>query len=234
MRILTFALLLMILTCCSSRKLPRFIPVDFEYPDDSIGEGKTFVYHDSVHNQNTFLQLRYIRKGSDTLLSYFHYTDTAKLDSQLLRHGQLVKTFRQLSTLNPRVYKGEDILDVIIDDGTKLGRKKTSWTYNNDTLKAVFTFESQFIKDTSILWKDQLLPCLVIQSNATLEMSSKLYSGLNRSSKGLIYYYYAKNIGVIRNTLASKDSKNIDHYWIWTLASIENGINSKMRANPAP
>jgi hypothetical protein len=92
MRPLFCAMLFISLTSCSRQKSPRFIPKAFEYPDDSIGQGKTFIYHDSVHNQDTYEELRSIVRGSDTVQSYFRYNDTAALDSQILDHGQLMET----------------------------------------------------------------------------------------------------------------------------------------------
>ena len=234
MRQLFCALLFTFLTSCSGQKTPRFIPKAFEYPDDSIGQGKTFIYHDSLHNQDTYLELRSIVRGSDTVQSYFRYNDTAVLDSQIINQGRLMETYRALSSLYPRMYKGEDIVDVTTDDGTKLGRNKKSTTYHNDTVTETISWESQFIKDTSIIWKGQLLPCLVIQSNGKLEVRSKKYTPLNFTSRGLLYDYYAKNIGVIKYLLTFKDKKNIDYYLPWSLTSIENGTKPIARHSPAP
>jgi hypothetical protein len=233
MRQLFCALLFTFLTGCSGQKTPRFIPKAFEYPDDSIGQGKTFIYHDSVHNQDTYLELRSIVRGSDTVQSCFRYNDTAVLDSQIINHGKLIETYRALSSLYPRMYKGEDIVDVTTDDGTKLGRNKNSMTYHNDTVTETISWEGQFIKDTSIIWKGQLLPCLVIQSNGKLEVRSKKYAPLNFTSKGLLYGYYAKNIGLIKYVLTFKDRKNNDHYLPWNLTSIENRKDSIADLRPA-
>lgn len=232
MRPLVFALLFLFLTGCSGQKMPRFIPKAFEYPDDSIGEGKTFTFHDSVHNENTYLELRSFMIGNDTVQSHFRYNDTAVVDSELINHGQLMETYRALSSLYPRMYKGEDIVDVTINDGTKLGSNKMSTTYHNDTVTETISWESQFIKDTSIIWKGQLLPCLVVQSNGKLKVRSKKYAPLNFTSKGLLYDYYAKSIGVIKYVLTYKDRKNNYHYLSWNLTSIENRKESI--AHPRP
>ena len=132
-----------------------------------------------------------------------------------------METYRALSSLYPRMYKGEDIVDMTTDDGAKLGRNKKSTTYHNDTVTE------------TISWEGQLLPCLVIRSNGKLEVRSKKYAPLNFTSKGLLYDYYAKNIGVIKYLLTFKDKKNIDYYLPWSLTSIENGTKPIARHSPA-
>lgn len=222
MRPLFCAMLFTFFASCSRQKTPRFIPIAFEYPDDSIGQGKTFIYHDSVHNQDTYEELRSIVRGSDTVQSYFRYNDTAVLDSQIINHGQLLEAYRALSSLYPRMYKGEDLVDATINDGTRLGTNKRSITYHNDTATVTYSSESQFIKDTSIVWRDQWLPCLVVQTNGKLEVRSKKYAALNYTSRVLLYGYYAKNIGVIKYILTFRDRKNNYYYLPWSLTSIEN------------
>jgi hypothetical protein len=205
--------------------MPRFIPKSFEYPDDSIGEGKTFTFHDSVHNKNTYREFRSFVKGNDTVQSCFRYNDTAVFDSAIMNHGQLIETYGQLSSLIPKMYKGEDLVDVTINDGTKLGRNKQSWTYHNDTMTVAITTESKFMKDTSIQWNGQLLPCLVIQSNGKIAVSSKLYTSLNHTTKAIYYGYYAKNTGLIKYILTLRERDNNVQYLQWNLTSIYNGIN---------
>lgn len=224
MRLLLCTLLYMFFTGCSRQKMHFLVPEAFQYPDDSIGEGKTFFYHDSVHNQNTYMQLRTYITGSDTIQSYFRYNDTAIIDSQIMSHGKLIETYRQLSTLNPRMYKGEDIVDITTGDGTKTGKNKRSYTYKNDTLKMEISSEYQFFKDTSILWKGVLLPCLAFQTVGHIELRSKKFAGLNHSTRVFFYGYYAPKLGEIKYTLAFKDRKNNDHYVQWNLISIENGV----------
>lgn len=219
---------------CSGQKSPRFIPEAFEYPDDSIGQGKTFIYHDSLHNQDTYVELRSIVRERDTVQSYFRYNDTDVIDSQIVNHGKLMEAFRTISTLHHQLYKGEDIVDVTTDDGTKLGRHNESMTFHNDTVTATQSFESHFVKDTSILWSGRWLPCLVVQTNGKMEIRSKKYRLLNYTSRALLYAYYAKNIGVVKYVVTFKDRKNKDYYLPWTLTSIENGTKPIARHSPAP
>jgi hypothetical protein len=231
MRILVFVLLSISVAGCSGQKRPYFMPKTFEYPDDSIGEGKTFTYHDSAHNQDTYIDLRSFMMGRDTLRSYLRYNAKSRIDSQIINHGQLIETFDQLSTRHPRLFKGEQVLDLTIDDGTKLGKNKKSWTYHNDNLTLAISSESQFVKDTSMLWQGRLLPCLVIHSDGKMDVRSKKYASLNYTSTVLYYGYYAKSIGLIKYILAFTDRKKVDHYQRWNLASIENGtkINALIR-----
>jgi hypothetical protein len=223
MRPMVFIPLFILFASCSGQKPARFIPKDFNYPDDSIGEGKTFIFHDSVHNQHTYLSLRSLMQGSDTVQSRVRYNAMSVIDSQIISHGQMIESYYQFSWYHPVLYKAQDLIDVTTSDGTKLGLNKTSCTYHNDTLLLTISSESQFLKDTSMVWSGQLVPCLVIVSNGKMEGRSKIIESLNFTSTVLYRGYYAKDLGVIKYTMGFKDRKNNDQYLVWDLVAIEDG-----------
>ena len=220
---MVFILLLSLFASCSGHKMSRFIPKDFEYPIDSIGGGKTFVYHDSVHNEDAYVALQSFVMGGDTVYSYTRYNATRTLDSQIIKNDRLIETYYALSSLYPTLYKGEAIVDETTSDGTKLGTNNISYTYRNDTITASLVSESHFLKDTVVLWKGKLLPCLVIQSNRVSQVHSEKYARLNYMSKTLFVGYIAKNLGGIKFTLSVTDRTNTEHYSVWDLVAIEDG-----------
>jgi hypothetical protein len=214
--------------------MPRFIPKDFEYPIDSTRGGKTLVYHDSLHNEDTFVAVRSFVRGGDTVRSYTRYNATRTIDSQIIKNDRLIETYHALSSLYPTLYKGEAIVEETTNDGTKLGTNKTSYTYRNDTITATFVSESHLLKDTAVLWKGNLLPCLVIQSTSVTEVHSKKYARLNYKSKTLFVDYLAKHLGRIKFTLSFTDKTNKVHYSVWDLTAIEDGRKSVARPGSKP
>jgi hypothetical protein len=229
MRGFAIALTLLSLTNCSKQSRFRFIPRDFEYPFSAIGDGKTFVYHDSTNNQDAYMDLRSFIRGNDTVNSYLDYTSTFKKDSELVVNDKLIESYYPLSTLYPKMYKGEDLVDQSFKDETGLKRNTKSRTYHSDTLKVKSLSESRFEKDTSIIWEGLVRPCMVIRTDATVEVGSSMYAGLNFTSTSLIFKYYAKNIGVIRNTIAFKDKKGVDHFMKWDLVAIDDISKNKQK-----
>ncbi len=219
MRPSVFVLLLPLFAGCSGQKLPRFIPKAFEYPIDSIGGGKTFVYRDSVHNKNTYFTERSFVQGGDTVESRVRYNDSSVIDSQIVSHGQTIESYYQFAWHHPILYKAEGLIHVTTIDGSKLGRNKTSATYHNDTLILTISSESHFLKDTLMAWGGQSLPCLVTVSNGKMEGRSKIIKSLNFTSTAVLRGYYAKNLGVIKYTLTFRNRKNVDQYQVWDVGT---------------
>jgi len=234
MRLLFCALLFTFLTSCSGQNNPYFIPKSFEYPDDSIGGGKTFIYHDSVHNKDTYVALRSFVRGGDTVLSYVRYNDKSVIDSQIVSHGIKIESYYQFSWYHPFLYKAEDLIDVTTIDGAKLSKNKTSATYHNDTLALTISSQSQFLKDTSMLWTGQMVPCLVTVSTEKMKGRSKIIGSLNFTSTGVLLGYYAKGLGVIKYILTFRDRKNDYQYQVWNLTTIEDRRKIVAPLSPAP
>ncbi len=96
-------------------------------------------------------------------------------------------------------------------------------TTTNDTLILTISSESQFLKDTAMVWRGQLLPCLVTMSNEKMEGHSNIIKSLNFTSTAVLRGYYAKNIGVIKYMLTFRDRQHVDQYQVWHLVRIEDG-----------
>jgi hypothetical protein len=234
MRLSASIWLFIVAVSCTEKKSRRFIPEAFEYPVDSIGEGKTFIFHDSVQNADTYVALNSFMRGGDTVQTFTRYNATTILDSQVFNRGQLVETYYPLSSLHPRLYKGEAIADEVTSDGTKPGVSEKSYTYRNDTVTVTLSSKTRFLKDTSVLWQGHELPCLVIQSNRIVDAQSKSYKGLNYTVKTQYVGYLAKNLGVIKYVLSFRDRQNNDHYMVWDLVAIEDGKKVAPRFSTTP
>ena len=79
MKLIAFLFIIFVSNSCSTH-LIRFIPKDFEYPDNKIGAGKTFVYYNIDSNQTEFRNIRLINdKDYRSITTYrksLAYTET--------------------------------------------------------------------------------------------------------------------------------------------------------------
>jgi hypothetical protein len=226
MKIIIFFLIsFTFLTSCSQQKSNYFIPKEFEYPDDSIADGKTFVYRDSINNKYKYEDLRLLNNGSKKLRSILSYTNEYKTDSQIYFNGNLIESYNQLSTVEPKMYKGEIIGDIIINkSGVK--EKHDLQLYRNNVVSLKRYLIETYVKDTSILWMGNYLNCYMTKGEARLERSSS-YASLNYDQKAVIYFFLAKQIGLIKYSIEYTDNKKEFHNIVWTLSAIENISNNK-------
>jgi hypothetical protein len=211
---------------CGRQKSSYFIPKEFEYPDDSIGNGKTFIYLDTLNKQNTYLDIRMFSVGAKKVRSIVQYNPVSFKDSDIISDGKRIEIYSQLSKVDQKMYKGEDIVDKIVNDGENSLMHITSRTYHNNIIIAKISFQESVIKDTTILWMGNYLPCIETKKEGKVEGRSRKYSTLNFDDTILSICYYAKRIGLIRYSIAFKDRKQENHYMMRILSSIED-INAK-------
>jgi hypothetical protein len=222
MRLLTSIFLIIFFMSCVGQISSYFIPKEFEYPDDSIGNGKTFIYRDIVNKQNAYLDIRLFNIGTKKLRSFVQHNPNLIRDSEIICDGKRVEFYYQLSTVDPKMSKGEDIVDKIINDGGKFGRHISSRTFHDNVIILKISVEENVIKDTSILWMGNYLGCIETQKEGKIEIRSSKYPTLNFDGNLLSKCYYAKRIGIIRYSMAYKDRKKENHYIMWDLSSIED------------
>ena len=56
-KLLAFLFLFFIINACSNKVDTKFIPKEFDYSDDKIGYGKTFIYKNFNTSEETFKEL---------------------------------------------------------------------------------------------------------------------------------------------------------------------------------
>jgi hypothetical protein len=222
MRLLIIIISISLLSNCAKKSNDFFLPKEYTYPIDSIGEGKTFIYKNDKTGEQTYEDYKVIESGGQKSLSVLSYHENGKSDSAIMKDGRRVEEYNFFFSGNPPMIKGKIIQDTVIKDGGKFGKYISVITYNSDSLIRIVSSTETYIKDTSILWNGISLPSLLMQGEGTINITStdtsvSLYSTSN--------FYYAKGIGLIRYTIAFKDHLGNDNYSVWELDAINKISN---------
>ena len=176
--------------------------MEFEYPDSSLGTGKTFVYRSVSDSANfRFVDYKMINENGKNYLISRQYNQTSTIDSQKYAKDKgLVESYIFFSAPVIKL-NGAILQNDVVDDGSRLGKAIANIEYNAEELPD-FTIkmrgEEFFLKDTVINWNGQKLECLKTRQSVWLKLYNKRdrsdSSISNRVSEG----YFAKAIGLIR------------------------------------
>src|ERR1700722_5410601 len=158
MKLLSFIILIILFESCIQEKPDPFIPREFYYPDDSMGNGKTFTYYDSVNNRYRYADVKFIYSGNKKISLVGDYDSTLKKDSTLKFNGKIIEMYGQLVPKNGKLIKCEDLVDKTIDDHSRLGKDIFSCSWQDEVMSVKIHFEEIFVKDTSMLWHGKIIP----------------------------------------------------------------------------
>lgn len=226
MKLTSLLLLFLFINRCSDKKNDHyFIPEDFQYPYNKIGVGKTFVYQNSLTKEQTFEDLRTLDIGGKHFETLKSYNANSVNDSVKLLNGKVFETFIFFMSSGGHFVKAETVKDSILNNNLKLGVHVTERKFEANGVQYITTSQEKFLKDTTIIWENTRLPCLVTQSNKKIEVIDKAATAVNNFINVIANFYYAKGIGVIKYSIQFTDQYGKANYGLWELKSIKN-INS--------
>lgn len=208
-------ILLALISCESTKKKTGFLPKEYSYPIEQIGNGKTLVYRKvGATNQTSFKDLQLITEPGGQFLLSKQYSADAKFDSSKTTiDNKLIETFTFLlsdTTDNKQLpIKGEIKEDKVIDNGTKFGQSVYKIVYTGNENVVTISSVEEYLKDTILTWQDEQLDCIVTSMKSKIEFSNTT----NPFAKQEIEYkgdsYFAKGIGLIRYTSQTKNDFSI-------------------------
>jgi len=208
-------LLLLSILClaCKTSKIDHsFIPVEFYFPADQIGEGKTFTYVDESSGDKTYLDYYHGYENNKKYLIQKAYSLQGTNDSLIYLDYQLIETYSYMFS-DKEPTKGDIQQDTVIENGKKLGKNIRKVAFQTDSTLLTIISESEYVKDTIFSWKGTLLPTLVIKTTYNSSIKSKLHSEPPTDFRIEFLTYEAKGTGTIRIrmlTTQDKRVKNID------------------------
>jgi hypothetical protein len=213
MKFIASLFLIFVIYSCSTG-LTYFIPGDFDYPNNEIKAGKTFVYKNSDSNQYYFKDIKLINyKGYRSIKSYDEHSIK---DSIITYNGRTIEVYNFFILGNGKAIRGQKLQDIILNNNDKLGKHLTEWSYRNPKVFLTTTLEEKYNKDTTVNWQNHSLECLVTQANGILRYSS------NHQTIYTFKYYYAKGIGLIKYASEYTDYHGKYYHTIWNLLSIKD------------
>lgn len=189
-------------SCTQIKKKKRFYPEEYEYPNSSVGNGKTFVYRNVSDSADlTFVDYKMVNENGKNYLIARQYNQASTLDSQKYTKDKgLIESY--IFFTDPVIkLKGTILQNDVIDDGSRLGKcigkieyKAEDYPDYTITMKG----EEFFLKDTVINWNGQKLECLKTRQSIWLKLHSKRDSSAHANSNRVSEGYFAKGIGLIR------------------------------------
>ena len=195
----------------SAEEKQRFIPIEYRYPTDKIGNGKTYVYTKAGDSNDTvYNDLHLITENGIQYFLVTRYNTTAKLDSMKLTTWDKeveVFSFRSpdFSDTNVVCLRGEIKEDTIIDNGTELGKYLYRVVYLGEKNKVTVRTEEEYLKDTVLLWNGREVNCIVVRATGDKEFAMRGFPFLSRDLKDTDDICYAKGIGMLQFTMRSED-----------------------------
>lgn len=223
-RLLLYLLLFQFVVSCNSKKeAGRFLPKEYAFPLEQIGDGKTFVYGNvDDSSQTSMMDLELITEsGTQFLLSKQYSGDFVFESSKSTVDGKLIESTNYLIGHNffggNLPVKGIIQENKIIENTSKYGQQAIKVKYRHGDITATINSTEVYLKDTVLTWKGKSLNCIVTRLNCTIEFSDKTgsYSKQKLSYSGK--FYFAKKYGLIRYTI-----KNKDGFSRWELLEIKN------------
>jgi hypothetical protein len=198
------------------------VPTEFKYPEDSIGAGKRFVFSNSRNRQYLYVDLKWVYHDKKNLKCLCRYNANFKLDSVLELNGQLYEIYYQLSVLNPKMIRGTRTYFSVSSNSIRVFEEKSSVIFKNDTMSMEMSSKSRYLKDTSILWNGNFIPCIIIKTTGLFKDKSKTNPKLRGIQRTTLYSYYAKGVGRIKYTISSTYNRKPEKPLIYELQSIGN------------
>jgi hypothetical protein len=217
--IIVLSFLFAFIQCKTSRFSNDIVPYEFQFPDDSIGNGKKFIFHKNGSVETSSSELHLINENKLSFRTVKNKESGVAIDSSKFDNGKIVEMYTFYMSGDGSPTKAIIQNDTLIKNGSKYGIRHTSFKFDTEYNTYTSKNEQYYVKDTSIYSMGKEVPCIVILSKTNLEMRPKEGVDANRpykySSYG--YLYYGKGIGLIRNTQQFKDRCDS-----WDLIKIKN------------
>ena len=218
MKVQLLLLAILFFSKCSDTKTAYFIPEEYQYPDNKIGNGKIFIYQDSLTKEFVSKSIKLINMDGRTYRIYKQYDSTSTTDSAIIFNGKMVEDYNFI--IGGRATKADIMEDTIINNGFKLGQRVYKCVYNTPPTFTTQNSEETFLKDTSINWKGKSTKCLLTNESVLLEVHLISDTTEKQVLHATLTNYYAEGYGMIKYSLHMIDHTGKTSYSVWSLDSI--------------
>ena len=185
-------------SCNNSAPINQFIPDEYNYPDDSMLVGKTFIYEDTVTGQKAYTDCKLVNNSQGQYITSRNYVNGKTYDSTISLNNKMIETYSSPYIGND-LLKCQIIQDTIIKNGTKLGQSITKTLLRNDSDKVFNTVVSEYLKDTLLMWNNKSTPCIII-SNISRDEYRNSNDSITEVIEGSYNGYYCKKLGLVEYT----------------------------------
>lgn len=194
-------------SCMMTRNDEPFIPKEYQFPEDSLLTGKTFVYGKEGTNDKSFTDLKVNVIGSKRYLVSRQYSSDKVFDSSLAVNDK-TKEIYSFSFDDGKPLKGLIVQDTILKNGTKLGLRTKRTVFKASDFVSDNISKLEYLKDTLFTWKNKKIDCIVMRATSTTQLISSSDSSARQELTSYHNLYYGKNLGLLKYTTSFKD----EHY----------------------
>jgi hypothetical protein len=199
-------------SCKGSHNNESFIPKEYFFPENEIGEGKIFMYVDQLTGDTTYSEYRHQYVGQNRFLIHKAYNSGGTNDSLVYLDRKLIETYSSQAA-DGSLTKGDILQDTIVSNSKKSRKNILKVRFSLDSTILIINSESEYVKDTTFSWMNKAIPAIVIKTIYEVTVENKL-TGEGQAKFNLEFFTYeAKNIGSIRIkilTTADGRIKDID------------------------
>lgn len=193
-------------SCHSQRDDETFIPKEYQYPEDSILNGKTFVYQKSGTSEKNYTDFKLkIIDNKKWLISVQYSAD--KTEDSVLTLNDKTKEIYSFSFNDGKPLNGLVAQDTVINDGTKLGKRIKRTVFKTDDYTSDNTSQLEYLKDTIFTWKSRKIDCIVMKAVSTTQLINNSDSS-RQALSSFHNLYFGKNIGLVKYSTDYKE----EHY----------------------
>jgi hypothetical protein len=188
--------LLLVMGCKTMTPEKTFIPIEYNYPSESIGDGITKVYWDSTKRQNSYEDVFYYSDGVKKFLIQLSYDLHQTTDSVIYSGNKMIENYSYILSSND-ISKGKIGRDTILNTTDKYGRHILEVAFEDGSTKFTISSESSYRKDTTLTWGTVSGNALVILTNYSGKLESKLNS-FQSDYQFSVVSYHLKKVGITR------------------------------------
>jgi hypothetical protein len=210
---------------CSDKKSNYFIPQEFQYPENKIEKGKTFIYQNALRKKITFRSVELSNINGQKYLISKEFDSTSTTDSAIFLNGKILEDYNFVLNGGNSATKAIIAEDTVINNGLKLGKHVKEYIFQTPATSVIINIEDIFIKDTSCIWQGKTLDCLEIQSVAKVKFNSLTDTSFKYLLNASNLMYYAKGVGLIKYIIQFRNLNGIDEYGDWELKEIKDVEN---------
>ena len=196
----------------TSKHTSSFIPSEYMFPDEEIGNGKTFIYVDSSNSEEHSQDHYFGYNNGQKCRIVRAYSSTGTNDSTIYINHKLVESYSRFF-YRDELTRAAILQDTIVQNGKRLGKNILIVKFESESRLLTIRTQSEFLKDTIFNWKGRMLPTIAIQTTYNSTMHWKSEKEVDTSFKIEIITYEAKRTGTVRiRVLTTKENrpKNLD------------------------
>lgn len=225
MRQCIIVLLAALFAGCTGEKEPIQRLTEFEYPLDSLGKGKVFVYKEKSDGGYRYVEERKVRESGIDFLMLEIYSENQRVSSDKYKitdtGSELVESYiyHYPDSVSEKFTKDKtDVYEVKNLSGKKFrGTYLELRTVTSSNIKAAMTAKEEFKSEGKLEVGNQLLDVLVFTSHVKVTARHRYIPFFSSETVYTGEYIYAKGLGLVKYT-ANTDTESSE----WELVDIKD------------